>query len=94
MTCPPSPTERGSATLAIDASTVDQKRVQREALRDATFLWYEDQMEQCRCGAWVPFEELEILIGTPPLCRNCRWDYKWSLFEALREAQTWPLGLA
>lgn len=65
------------------------------ALRDATLVWFEDEMERCpRCGGFVPESELEALIDTLPICRNCRWDRKWDLLAALKEKETWPLGLA
>jgi hypothetical protein len=40
---------------------------------DAAGEYFMDDMECCpRCGEYVPWDHLEALIGTPPICFVCR----------------------
>ena len=57
--------------------------------------WFADEMEACpRCGAYVPYGELEALIGTPQICPGCRKkEQERHLAEAMEQI-TWPLGLS
>lgn len=63
-----------------------------DGLRESAADWFEDEMEQCPlCAEYVPWEELQALIGTPPICFACR---KRIQEERLMEMNSWPLGLA
>lgn len=59
--------------------------------REAAADYFAGDMEQCPdCEQWVPFDELESLIGTKPICLGCRCRVKQERLEEL----LWPLGLA
>jgi hypothetical protein len=59
---------------------------------EALDFWYSDEMEQCPlCMEYAPWDELEALISTPPICIACR---KRIQEERLVEMMAWPLGLA
>jgi len=63
--------------------------------RIAAGYWFVDEMEECeRCGRYVPWDQLEALIGTPPICPACRKKELEARLEELQEAAVWPLGLS
>jgi hypothetical protein len=52
--------------------------------------WFWDEMEECPyCNKYVPYDELEGLIGTPSICFACRKKVKQTLLDVLLGSRTW-----
>lgn len=58
--------------------------------------WYSEEMELCQgCERYVPWEELESLIGHPPRCFLCRSKIQEArLNELLGDGSTSGLGIS
>lgn len=57
--------------------------------------WFADLMVYCpACGDVVPEDELEALIGTRPICFDCRVIVQQRRIDALHAAalEAWPLA--
>lgn len=55
---------------------------------------YAHKMERPWCMTLEPYDELEMLIGTPNICFECRKKEKQRRLDELLERSRWPLGLA
>lgn len=64
----------------------DPEDLEAARARQAAAYYFADEMEECPgCSEYVPYEELETIIGTPKLCLACRRKLKEDLLAEMRE---------
>lgn len=67
----------------------------RVSAEQAAGEWFWEEMEMCpACGDVVPWDELEALIGTRPICFDCRVIVQQRRYSAAHAAalEAWPLA--